>query len=156
MRAVRRLVCALLWAAASGGLLAGGLLGVGASIVALSASAPVGDVQRAALHSLYTALLRQALLPQAGLALLGWLAAAWLMPALDRSWRTLGASLLAAAALAFPAVGLGTFTIWSPSGPRDVAGTFLLLTGAVAAALLLPRILPRLGPGAFSDPQNTR
>jgi hypothetical protein len=149
MRAVRKLWCALLWAAAAGALLAAGLLGVGAAIVALTADAALGDVQRAALRALYAALLRQALLPQAALALLLWLAAARLAPRLDRGWRPLAASLLAASALAFLPVGAVGFAIWTPAGPRDVAGTLLLMTASVATALLLPRLLPPLRPGAF-------
>jgi hypothetical protein len=152
MRAVRTLSRALLWAAAAGALLAAGLLGVGAAIVAISADAALGDVQRAALRALYAALLRQALLPQAALALLLWLAAARLAPVFDRGWRPLAASLLAASALAFLPVGALGFAIWTPTGARDVAGTFLLTTASVATALLLPRLLPGLRPGAFATP----
>lgn len=128
-------------------------LGLGLWLAALFAvgGAEATGVLRAAGRALYRTILVQALLPQAALALGGWLAAAWWRPRLDTSWRTLLPGVTLLAVLCFVPVGALAFEAWSPAGPRDVAGTCLLLSVGVAAALLLPRRLLRpLGPGAFA------
>lgn len=142
---------ALVWGLLSGAILAAGLYGVGVGFVAWQGPEGIsglGSVQRAALHALYTAILLQALLPQAGFALGFWLAAIFFVPSLDASWRRLVPGLAAAAALGFP-LASSRFAIWRPTGPRDVIHTFLLMTGSVLLALLVPRVLPNLLPGSL-------
>jgi len=135
-----------LWAGAALALLAGGLYAVGAAAV-LAQGAPVGNVQRAGLMALFTAILRQALVPQLGLTLATWLIAAQVVPALERGWKQVVPGTLVASALWFPLIGGYTFTIWEPANGMDVVNTALLLSGAVAAALPLPRLLvPPLRP----------
>lgn len=144
---------ALLWAGASSALLAAGLFVLGEALFAVQAAgagvAP-GDVQRAAWRALGLAVARQALLPHLALALASWLALARALPRLEGSWRALAAGLSAVVALWFPAIGAFSFEAWRPRGPADVAGTWLLESAAVAFALLLARLLPQLGPGAFA------
>ena len=124
---------AIAWAAAAAGLLAGGLLAVGWVLIAITGPgyAKLGDMQQIAFQSLYSAILLQALLPQAGSAFVGWLGVTALVPALG-----------------FP-IAARRFAIWQPTSTQDVVSTFLLLSGSVALALLLPRLLPKLGPGVF-------
>jgi len=146
----------LAWAGASAALLAGGFYAVGAGLVAFAshrAATTPGDVQIQALHALYFAVLREALLPHWLLTLATWLVLARLVPRLEGGWRSLGPCLAAVAALWFPAVGFVLFTAWKPGRPLDVANTWLVMSGSVAAALLLPRlVLPPLAPGALARP----
>jgi hypothetical protein len=141
---------AIVWALAAAGLLAGGLAALGWGLIAILGPgyAKLGDMQQIAFQSLYSAILTQALFPQAASALVGWLGLTALVPALDARWQRLVPGLVVVAGLCFPIAARG-FTIWQPAGARDVLSTFLLLSGSVALALLLPRLLPRLGPGVF-------
>jgi hypothetical protein len=146
---------ALAWAGASAALLGGGFYAVGVSLVAIAsqrAGTSPGAVQLAGLHALFFAVLRQALLPHWLLTLLSWLVLARVVPRLESAWRFLGPSLAAVAALWFPAVGFLLFRAWKPRGAADIAITWLLMTGAVALALLLPRLLQFLAPGALARP----
>lgn len=95
----------------------------------------------------------QALLPL-WLGTLGcWLVVATLVPALDRSWRTVLPGIALVAALVFAPIGAWSFVDWQPTGPRDVVATVLACAGGVSAALWLPRRLwRRLAPGAFTLP----
>jgi hypothetical protein len=138
------------WALAAAALLAGGLLALGWFLIALSGPgyAELGDVQQLAFKALYSAILLQALLPQAGAAFVGWLGITALVPALDAGWKRLAPGVALVAALCFP-IAARRFEIWEPAGVRDVLSTFLLLTASVALALLLPRALPGLRPGVF-------
>jgi hypothetical protein len=113
--------------------------------------APPGAVQQQAWLALAGAVLRQALLPLWGGALVTWLAVVRLAPASDVSWRTVAPGVTALALLWFVPVGLWSFDAWTPSDAGDAVGTALLCGGGVAAALLLPRLLFRpLAPGAFA------
>jgi hypothetical protein len=146
---------AFAWAGASAALLVGGFYAVGASLVAIAiqrAGSSPGAVQVAGLHVLFFAVLRQALLPHWLLTLLTWLVLARLVPRLEGAWRFLGPALAVVAALWFPVVGFLLFRAWRPRGPGDIANTWLLMTVAVAAALLLPRLLLFLAPGALARP----
>jgi hypothetical protein len=138
------------WALAAGILLAGGLAAVGWGMIALSGPgwARLGDVQQLAFKSLYTAILVQALLPQTGAALVGWLGVAAFVPALDASWKRIVPGIAVVAALCFP-IAAKRFSVWQPTGVRDVVATFALLSFSAALALLLPRMLPGLAPGVF-------
>jgi hypothetical protein len=147
-------VRALAWAGVSGLLLLGGLYALGVGLLTLrldsGAASASASVQRAALRALFETVAREALLPHAALALLGWLGLARLAPRIDASWGALAASLPACALLVFPIVGAFTFEAWSPAGAGDVAGTALLLSGSVGAALWLGRrLVPGLRPGSF-------
>jgi hypothetical protein len=150
-----RTLRALAWACVSAAILLGGLYALGFGLVTLrlaaeGASAPGGNVQRAALHALVETLAREALLPHVALTLAAWLGLSRWLPRMDASWGSLAASLPACALLAFPIVGAFTFRAWSPGGVADVAGTAALLSGAVALALWLGRrLVPGLGPGRF-------
>jgi hypothetical protein len=141
---------AIVWALAAAGLLAGGLAALGWVLIAVLGPgySRLGDMQQIAFRSLYSAILLQALLPQAASAFVGWLGLTALVPALDAGWKRLVPGVLVVASLCFPIAARG-FTIWQPTGARDVVSTFLLLSGSVALALLLPRLLPELGPGVF-------
>ncbi|HVH06874.1 MAG TPA: hypothetical protein VNE71_12835 [Myxococcota bacterium] len=141
---------AIAWAAAAAGLLAGGLLAVGWVLIAITGPgyAKLGDMQQIAFQSLYSAILLQALLPQAASAFVGWLGVTALVPALDAGWKRLAPGVAIVAALCFP-IAARRFAIWQPTSTQDVVSTFLLLSGSVALALLLPRLLPKLGPGVF-------
>jgi hypothetical protein len=146
-------VRAFAWACASAAIL---LAGLWALVFGTAALGPAGDaagrdaVQRAALTALCGTLAREALLPQAALALAAWLALARLRPRADASWGALAASLFACALLAFAPVGAFTFQAWSPRGAGDVVATAALLSGAVALGLWLGRrLVPGLGPGCF-------
>jgi hypothetical protein len=141
---------AIVWALAAAGLLAGGLFVLGWSLIAIQGPgySKLGDMQQIAFQSLYSAILLQALLPQAGSAFVGWLGLTALVPALDAGWKRLVPGLLVVAGLCFPIAARG-FVIWQPATTRDVVSTFALLTGSVGLALLLPRLLPSLGPGVF-------
>jgi len=141
---------AIVWFLVAAGLLAGGLAALGWAIISFQGPgyAKLGDMQRIAFQSLYSAILLQALLPQAASAFVGWLGLTALVPALDAGWKRLVPGLLVVAGLCFPIAARG-FVIWQPSGARDVISTFALLTGSVGLALLLPRLLPMLGPGVF-------
>jgi hypothetical protein len=144
---------ALAWGGASAAILLGGLAALGHGLVTLRVSsgeggAP-GNVQSAALQAVVETVAREALLPHAALTLASWLALAWFAPRVDASRRALALSLPACALLVFPIVGAGTFHAWSPRGAGDVLGTAALLSGAVALALWLGRLVPGLGPGSF-------
>jgi hypothetical protein len=146
---------ALAWAGASAALLSGGFYALGATLVAIAihrAGTSPGAVQLAGLHALFLAVLRQALLPHWLLTLVTWLVLARLVPRLEGAWRFLGPALAVIAALWFPVVGFVLFRAWKPRGPADIANTWLLMSGAVAAALLLPRLLRFLAPGALAPP----
>jgi hypothetical protein len=144
----------LVWACVSVVILLGGLYALGLGAVTLhpassAASAP-GSVQSAALQALIWTVAREAVLPNAALALLLWLVLVRFVPRIDASGWALAASLPACALLVFPIVGAFTFEAWSPSGVGDVAGTAGLLAASVGAALWLARrIVPGLRPGAF-------
>jgi len=150
------LLRSLAWALASGVLLAGGLYAVGAALVAVGnarSGTSLGDVQLAALHAVFLAVLWEALLPHWLLSLASWLVLARLVPCLEEVWRLLGPCVAAVAALWFPVVGYLFFRAWKPTSAADVAHTWLLMTAGTAAALLLPRrLLPPLAPGAFARP----
>jgi hypothetical protein len=145
---------ALLWLAASAGLLLVGFALFGAAVLIPSL------VARGALPSgrgwsnlgqFYEAIAVQALLPELGFALGSWLLLAWLWPRPERSRAGLALGLLAVAALWFPFVGEYFFTIWESTGPATYAATLLLVAGGAAAALWIARIaLPALAPGCFA------
>ena len=142
-----------LWAAAALALLAGGLYLVGVAVVLVQApaGAKLGDVQHAALSALFGAILRQALVPHMALTLVSWLVVTQIVPSLERSWRRLVPALVVVAAIWFPLVGGYTFEMWEPGNLVDVVNTASLLSGSVAAALLLPRwLLPPLRPGRLA------
>jgi hypothetical protein len=146
---------AFAWAVASAALLVGGFYAVGASLVAVAiyrTGASPGAVQLAGLHALFFAVLRQALLPHWILTLLTWLVLACVVPRLETAWRFLGPALAIIAALWFPVVGFLLFRAWRPRGAGDIANTWLLMTAAVVGALLLPRLLRFLAPGALARP----
>ena len=150
------LLRALAWAGVSASLLAGGFYAAGVAFVAIGshrAGTSPGEVQIAGLHALFFAVLREALLPHWLLTLATWLVLARLLPRLEGAWCFLGPSLLAVAALWFPAVGFGLFRAWKPTSALDVANTWLLMTAAIAVSLLLPRVVLRsLAPGALARP----
>jgi hypothetical protein len=144
---------ALAWGCASAVILLAGLAALGHGLVTLrlaagGESAP-GNIRSAAVQAVVETLAREALLPHAALTLAGWLVLVWFAPRVDASRRALALSLPACALLAFPIVGAGTFHAWSPRGAGDVLGTAALLSGAVALALWLARLVPGLGPGSF-------
>jgi hypothetical protein len=146
---------ALAWAGVSAALLAGGFYGLGAALVALGrhgAGTSLGEIQLAALHAVFMAVLVEALLPHWILTLTTWLVLVRFAPRLDHAWRSLGPGLLAVAALWFPVAGFVFFRAWKPTSAADVAHTWLLMTAGVAAALLLPRLLPPLTRGALAGP----
>lgn len=146
---------ALAWALGSGLLLAGGfalLVAALALSLALRAGAAPGPLQRQAWLAVATSVLAQALLPLWAATLASWLALARIAPALDRRWRTVAPGVAALAALWFAPVGAFGFSIWQPTGARDVLGTLALCAGGVSAALLLPRLSRRLAPGCFAPP----
>lgn len=141
---------AAVWIAASAATLVGGALVLAWLAFRVQQAGPAGSLQTAAARALFGALVRQALLPQLGIAAGLWLALTWRAPRLDASWRTLLPGLALASALAFPPVGLWCFRMWTPAGPGDVAGTWALLAVGTTLALWLPRALFRgLRPGAF-------
>jgi hypothetical protein len=150
------LLRALAWGGVSALLLTGGFYALGAALVAISAhrgGVTPGPTQMAGLKFLFFLVLRQALLPHWILTFASWLVLARLVPRLEGAWRFLGPSLAAVAALWFPLVGFVFFRIWKPGNAMDVVKTWLLMTGAVASALLLPRVvLPLLAPGALAQP----
>jgi hypothetical protein len=150
MRAVAFVARVVGWALAAALLLSGGLAAVGWVMIAAGGTSygKLGDVQQLALKALYSAVLGQALLPQAGAALVAWLGITALVPKLDTGWRRLAPGVVIVAALCFP-IAARFFTIWQPASWRDVASTWALLTGSAALALLLPRALPGLAPGVF-------
>lgn len=145
---------ALVWLAASAGLLLAGFAAFAGALLAPSVIAGPelpGEVQRDALGALYSALAAQALLPELALVLVTWLVVARLAPALDRSRLTLALALPAIGALWFPAVGHYCFAMWSPTGPRDYVLTLLLVAGGASLALLIPRFVSAaLAPGCFA------
>ncbi|HBZ69951.1 MAG TPA: hypothetical protein DEP35_09530 [Deltaproteobacteria bacterium] len=153
------LLRALAWAGVSAALLVGGLYALGALLIAIGnhrAGTSLGPMQIAALHAIFLAIVLEALFPHWILTVLTWLALVRFAPRLDRAWRSLVPGLAAVAALWFPVVGFLLYRVWKlwkPAGPADVAKTWLLMTGGVAAALLLPRRLaPPLAPGSFAEP----
>jgi hypothetical protein len=151
---VRWSLRALLWLAASAGLLLVGFALLGGALVALSLIQrgtlpdPVG---RDALGLVYQTIAVQALLPDLGFAFASWLAIAYFLPALERSRLGLALGLGAVAALWFPLVGERFFTVWQSTGPGTYAATLGLVAGGAAAALWLARVaLPALSPGCFA------
>ena len=144
----------LAWGCVSVAILLGGLYALGLGFVTLhqaSSAASAPGVQSAALRALLWTVAREAVLPNAALALLLWLVLVRFVPRIDASGWALAGSLPACALLVFPIVGAFTFEAWSPSGVGDVAGTAALLATSVGAALWLARrIVPGLRPGAFA------
>jgi hypothetical protein len=134
---------ALLWAVTSAVLLLLGLFGLGLGVARGLSSGVAGLVFRA--------IAQQALLPLWIAALASWLVLARVAPGVERSWGRLALGLAAIAALWFPLVGQYSFQIWQPTSARDYVLTWLLVSGGVAAALLLARrAFPALRPGAFA------
>ena len=151
---VRWTLRALLWLAASAGLLLAGFALLGGAVVAWSliqrGTFP-SQVRWDALGILYQTIAVQALLPELGLAFASWLPIAYLWPALERSRRGLAIGLAAVAALWFPLVGERFFTAWHSTGPGTYAASWGLVAGGAAAALWLARVrLPALAPGCFA------
>jgi hypothetical protein len=144
---------ALAWGCASAAILVGGLAALGHGLVTLRLAAggegTPASVRGAAVQAVVETLAREALLPHVALTLASWLVLAWFAPRVDASRRMLALSLPACALLVFPIVGAGTFAAWTPRGAGDVLGTAALLSGAVALALWLGRLVPGLGPGSF-------
>jgi len=152
---MRYLWRALIWLAASAGLLLAGFAVFAAlilvpSVISRGGELP-GPVQRDALGLVYSAIATQALLPELLLAFASWLALARIVPALELSGRALAIALPLVAAAWFPLVGRYLFHIWAPGGLRDYAQTLLLVAGGASLALLVPRALSdALGPGSFA------
>ncbi|HXK23696.1 MAG TPA: hypothetical protein VMS55_13575 [Myxococcota bacterium] len=151
---VRTGLRALLWLAASGGLLLAGFALFGAVLLGLSllqrGTAP-GPVGWEALGLVYQTIAVQALLPELGFTLASWLALAFVWPAPERSLLGLGLGLAGVAALWFPLVGERFFTVWQSAGPATYAATAALVAGGAAAAAWLARVaLPALPPGCFA------
>jgi hypothetical protein len=144
---------ALAWGCASAGFLLGGLAALGHGLVTLrlagNGDGAPANVRGAAVQAVIETLAREALLPHVALTLASWLVLVWFAPRVDASRRALALSLPACALLVFPIVGALTFEAWTPRGVGDVLGTAALLSGAVALALWLGRLVPGLGPGRF-------
>jgi len=149
------LVCALAWTLGSGLLLTGGfavlVVGLAVRLSAQAGTAP-GPLQRQAWLAVATTVLAQALLPLWAATLASWLALARVVPRMDRGWRTLAPGVALLASLWFAPVGAYGFSVWQPTGARDVVGTLVLCAGGVSAALLLPRLSRHLAPGTFAPP----
>ena len=145
---------ALLWLAASAGLLLVGFALFGGALVALSliqrGTLP-DQVGLDALGVVYQTIAVQALLPELGFAFASWLPIAYLWPAPERSRLGLAVGLTAVAALWFPLVGERFFTVWRSTGPGTYGATWGLVAGGAAASLWLARVgLPALAPGCFA------
>ena len=151
---VRWSLRALLWLAASTGLLLVGfaLFGLAVLVPTLIVRGALPSVRGwANLAELYQAIALQALLPELGFAFASWLPIAYLWPAPERSRLGLALGLAAVAALWFPLVGERFFTVWESTGPGAYAATWGLVAGGAAAALWLARVgLPALAPGCFA------
>lgn len=151
---IRFSVRALLWLAASAGLLLAGFALVGGAVLALSLAQRgtwPEPAAREALGIVYRTIAVQALLPQLALCLASWLALARLWPRPERSRLGLALGLAALSALWFPFVGERFFTVWQSTGPGSYAATLGLVGGGAAAALFLARVaLPALTPGCFA------
>jgi len=147
---------ALVWLAASAGLLLAGFAVFGVALLAPSVIARgelPGDVQREALGAVFSGIATQALLPELALTAATWLVVARVAPRLERSGRALAVALPAVAALWFPIVGRYLFEMWRPAGPGTYAATLALVAGGASLALLLPRALSvALAPGCFAAP----
>jgi hypothetical protein len=151
--AAARLGLALLWWVAAAALLAlAAALAAGLALgAARLAGGEIGEVQRSVWLALARTIGATALAPLALATVVLWCAAATRWPTLDTTWRALAPGTVALALLAFPPVGAWVFTAWSPGTTLDYLGTWALVAGGVAAALLLARlVVPGLGPGAFS------
>jgi hypothetical protein len=153
---VRGLGLAVAWLLSSGVALAAGfallVLALMARSGGLSGPGP-GTLEQQVGWMLLRIVWLQALLPLWLATLACWLVLVQLVPALDRSWRTLLPGIALTAALCFAPVGAYSFVDWHPTGPRDVIASALACAGGVGAALCLPRRLwRRLAPGAFSTP----
>lgn len=148
-RSARNTVKFSLWAAASLAVLGAAALLLFASLglfVWLRSGGPPDEVQLAAWRALGGGVVRQAILPQLGLAF-----ALWVVVLRRYEGRRMLPWLFGAALAAFPPVGLLGFTMWQPGSVWDVASTWLLLALAVTFLLALPRrLLPGLGAGAFA------
>lgn len=144
---------ALLWVVWSAGVLLAGFAVLGALVLipGVIAKGSPDQMQRMALGAVYSAIAVQALLPELAVTAAVWLALAGAFPALDRSWRSLLLGIPAVAAIAFPAIGKYSFTIWDAGNPQNYAATLVLLVLGVSAALLVPRALSHaLAPGCFT------
>ncbi|HTO55231.1 MAG TPA: hypothetical protein VMR50_17745 [Myxococcota bacterium] len=145
---------ALVWLAASAGLLLAGFFALAVVLLVpsfVSRGGVPGDVQRDSLGLVYSAIAMQALLPELCAVFVTWLALARVAPGLERSGRSLALGLPLVAAAWFPAVGHYLFTVWSPTGPGTYAMTLFLVGGGAALALLVPRASsPHLAPGCFA------
>ena len=150
----RTVLRALLWLAASAGLLLAGFAVFGGALLGLSlvergtTPDPVGWE---ALGVVYRTIAVQALLPQLGFTVASWLALAFVWGAPERSRLGLLLGLAGVAALWFPLVGERWFRVWQSTGPATYAATWALVAGGAAAAAWLARVLlPALAPGCFA------
>ena len=147
---------ALLWLAASLGLLLAGFALFGALVLIptlVTRGALPTDRGWSNLGEFYQVIAVQALLPELGFAWASWLALAWVWPRPERSRAGLALGLAGVAALWFPFVGEHYFTAWQSAGPATYAATWFLVAGAAAGALWLARVaLPALAPGCFAAP----
>jgi len=148
---------ALVWLLASAGLLLAGfaLLGALLMVPTLVDRGHLPDALGwANLSAVYSAIAAQALLPELGLTVAGWLALAFVWPAPERSRGGLALGLLGVALLWFPLVAEKLFTVWHSTGADAYAATWLLVAGGAAAAAWAARLLPGLEPGCFAAPRS--
>ncbi|MBW2447275.1 MAG: hypothetical protein JRG83_15260 [Deltaproteobacteria bacterium] len=148
----RRLGLALLWSAVTTGLVVGfaaALAGLALAGLAI-AGIELGEVQRAVWLAIARSVATTALAPLGVFTLVAWWILTAVRPAFDATWRSILVGTFGLAALGFPPVGAGSFTIWKAETPFDYGATWLLVAGGVTAALVLARrVVPVLGPGAF-------